>query len=68
MLLAAAEALAGVRDRLSGKVVLIFQPEESVPTAERPAGAELMVAEGVLDSPKVEAIFGIHVFARARAV
>ena len=66
LLLAAAEALVGVRDRLPGRVVLIFQPaEESVPKVEQPAGAELMVAEGVLDSPKVEAIFGIHVFAQS---
>jgi amidohydrolase len=64
MLLAAAEALAAVRAELSGRVVLLFQPaEESVPKAEQPAGAELMVAEGVLDDPAVDAIFGIHVFA-----
>jgi amidohydrolase len=63
MLLAAAEALTGIRHRLPGKIVLIFQPaEEGVPKAEQPAGAALMVAEGVLESPKVDAIFGIHVF------
>lgn len=64
MLLGAAEVLAGLRDRLPGKVVLIFQPaEEGVPAAQAPAGAELMVREGVLDEPRVEAIFGLHVFA-----
>jgi amidohydrolase len=64
MLLAAAEALVAVRADLPGKVVLIFQPaEESVPIEEQPAGAELMVKEGVLDDPKVDAIFGLHVFA-----
>jgi len=63
MLLAAAEALVGVRDRLPGTVVLIFQPaEEGVPLEEQPAGAEKMIEEGVLENPKVDAIFGLHVF------
>jgi amidohydrolase len=65
MLLHAASALAQLRKELPGKVVLLFQPaEESVPKSERPAGAELMVKEGVLDEPKVDAVFGLHVFAR----
>lgn len=64
MLLAAAEVLAGLRDRLPGKIVLLFQPaEEGVPVAEGVAGAERMVAEGALDDPRVDAVFGIHVFA-----
>ncbi len=64
MLLAAAEVLAGLRDRLPGKVVLLFQPaEEGVPAAEGVAGAERMIAEGGLDDPKVDAVFGIHAFA-----
>ena len=64
MLLAAAEVLAGLRDRLPGKVVLLFQPaEEGVPVAEGVAGAQRMIAEGALDDPKVDAVFGIHVFA-----
>jgi len=68
MLLAAAEALTAVRAELPGKVVLLFQPaEESVPIAEQPAGAELMVTEGVLDEPKVDVVFGLHVFSRVPA-
>ena len=64
MLLAAADALVSVRADLPGTVVLLFQPaEEGVPIDEHPAGAELMVREGVLKSPKVEAVFGLHVFA-----
>lgn len=64
MVLAAGRALAAMRERLPGKVVLIFQPaEEGVPAEEAPAGAELMVSEGVLDAPPVDAIFGLHVFA-----
>lgn len=65
MLLAAAEALVGVRDRLPGRVVLILQPaEEGVPIEEQPAGAEKMVAEGVLADPPVDAVFGLHVTSR----
>jgi amidohydrolase len=65
MLLDAARALASVRKELPGKVVLVFQPaEENVPRAERPAGAELMLSEGVLDDPKVDVVFGLHVFAQ----
>ena len=68
MLLATAKVLTGIKDRLRGSVVFVFQPaEESVPAAERPAGAELMVKEGVLKDPQVEAIFGLHVFANMPA-
>ena len=64
ILLATARVLSQVRDRLPGTVKFIFQPaEEGVPVAERPAGAELMVKEGVLQKPKVDAVFGLHVFA-----
>ncbi len=64
MLLGAARVLAELRAELPGTIVLIFQPaEEGVPPEERPAGAEAMVAAGVLVDPPVEAIFGLHVFA-----
>jgi amidohydrolase len=64
ILLATARVLSQLRDRLPGTVKFIFQPaEEGVPVAERPAGAERMVKEGVLQNPKVNAIFGLHVFA-----
>lgn len=64
ILLATAQILTQLRDRLPGTVTFIFQPaEEGVPVAERPAGAELMVKEGVLQNPKADAVFGLHVFA-----
>jgi amidohydrolase len=64
ILLATARVLTQLRDRLPGTVKFIFQPaEEGAPIAERPAGAELMVKEGVLQNPKVDAIFGLHAFA-----
>ncbi len=62
MLMGAAEILAGMRDRLSGTVIFIFQPaEESLPTDDL-SGAERMVQEGVLDNPRPDAIFGLHTF------
>jgi amidohydrolase len=62
ILLGAATILARVRDQLPGTVKLIFQPAEEGPPAGEQGGAELMVKEGVLDNPKVDAIFGLHVF------
>jgi amidohydrolase len=68
MLLAAAKVLSQLKDRLPGSVKFIFQPaEEGAPPAETPAGAELMVKEGVLQNPKVDAVFGLHVWANSPA-
>jgi amidohydrolase len=62
ILMGVAEALAGMRERLPGTVKLIFQPaEEGLPPGEE-GGAALMTKEGALDNPKVDAIFGLHVF------
>jgi amidohydrolase len=65
MLMGAAEVLASMKADLPGTVVFIFQPaEEGAPNGE-PGGAERMIADGVLDNPKVDAIFGLHVFPKA---
>lgn len=62
ILMGVAEVLAGMRAELPGSVKFVFQPaEEGAPPGEQ-GGAELMVKEGVLDEPKVDAIFGLHVF------
>ncbi|MGH9346183.1 MAG: amidohydrolase [Vicinamibacterales bacterium] len=62
--LASAKILSDLKGRLRGSVKFIFQPaEEGAPLDEQPAGAELMVKEGVLKNPDVNAIFGLHVFA-----
>ncbi|WP_396595152.1 amidohydrolase [Brevundimonas sp. R86498] len=62
MLLGAAEVLSGMKDRFSGTIVFLFQPaEEGVPPGEPMGGARLMIADGALETPKVEAIFGLHV-------
>ena len=63
ILLATARVLTQLRGRLPGTVKFIFQPaEEGVVPTERPAGAELMVKEGVMQNPKVDAVFGLHVW------
>lgn len=60
ILMAAADVLVKLRDRLPGKVVLMFQPaEEGVPEGER-GGAPLMLEEGLFDIAKPEAAFGLH--------
>jgi len=60
MLMAAAEILTSVKSSIAGTIVFIFQPaEEQAPPGEE-GGAELMVKEGVLDNPKVDVIFGLH--------
>ncbi|HVE60268.1 MAG TPA: amidohydrolase [Chitinophagaceae bacterium] len=64
MLMSAAEILAGMKNELAGTVKFIFQPaEEGAPKGEE-GGAELMVKERVLDNPKVDVIFGLHINAQ----
>ena len=62
ILLAAAKILYDIKDEIPGQVKFIFQPaEEGAPPGEE-GGAELMVKEGVLKNPDVDAIFGLHVW------
>ncbi len=62
ILMGVAEVLAK-NNHFSGTVKFIFQPaEEGAPPGEE-GGAELMVKEGVLENPKVDAIFGLHISA-----
>jgi amidohydrolase len=62
ILLATARVLSQIKDRLPGSVKFLFQPaEEGAPPDEEPAGAQLMVKEGVMQN--VNAVFGLHVFA-----
>ncbi|MCF3650411.1 amidohydrolase [Synoicihabitans lomoniglobus] len=62
ILLGAAEVLAGMRDELTGSVKLIFQPAEEGAYPAPKWGAKLMIEEGVLEQPTVDAIFGLHVW------
>lgn len=64
ILMGVAEILAGMKSELRGTVKFIFQPaEEGAPDGEK-AGASLMVNEGVLENPKVDVIFGLHMDAQ----
>jgi len=54
--LGVAETLASVRDDLPGTVLFIFQPYE-----EGCRGAARMIEDGVLESPRPEEIYGLHV-------
>lgn len=61
ILMGVAEVLAQVKETIPGTVKFIFQPaEEGAPEGEE-GGAELMVKQGVLKSPDVDAIFGLHI-------
>ncbi len=61
MLLGAAEVLSGMKKDIAGTVKFIFQPaEEGAPGTEE-GGASLMIKEGVMDNPKVDVVFGMHI-------
>ncbi len=63
ILMGVAEILTSMKQELRGTVKFIFQPaEEGAPPGEE-GGAELMIKQGVLENPKPDAIFGLHVFA-----
>lgn len=62
ILMGVAEILAGMKNELSGTVKFIFQPaEEGVINKSVPFGADGMVKAGVLENPKVDVIFGLHI-------
>ncbi len=61
ILLGTANAMSKIRKDIPGTVVFVFQPaEEGAPDNEE-GGAPLMMKEGVMTNPKVDAIFGIHI-------
>jgi amidohydrolase len=64
MLMSVAEILAANKADLNGTVKFVFQPaEEGVPKGEE-GGAELMIKEGVMNDPKVDVMFGLHINAQ----
>jgi amidohydrolase len=62
MLMGVAEVLAGMKSELRGTVKFIFQPSEEGPPAGEEGGAQLMVKEGVMENPHVDAVFGQHIW------
>ena len=67
ILLGVAKVLFQVKDQIPGTVKFIFQPAEEGAPAGEEGGAELMVKEGVLENPKVDAIFGLHIWSQISA-
>ncbi len=61
-LMGVASVLASMQDQLPGSVKFIFQPAEEGAFDYDIWGAKQMVAEGVLEDPRPDAIFGMHVW------
>ncbi|WP_236059843.1 amidohydrolase [Chitinophaga rhizophila] len=61
MLLGAATVLSAMKKEVPGTVKFIFQPAEEGAPGDEEGGAPLMIKEGVMDNPKVDAIFGMHI-------
>ncbi len=62
ILMGVAEMLAGMKAELPGTVKFIFQPAEEGPPLGEEGGAPMMLKQGAFDNPKVDAVFGMHVF------
>ena len=61
ILMGVAEILAGMREQIRGTVKFIFQPAEEMPPIGEEGGAKLMIEQGCLQNPPVDAIFGLHI-------
>lgn len=61
ILMGVAEILAKNKDEINGTIKFIFQPAEEGPPPGEEGGAKLMIKEGVLKNPDVDAIFGLHI-------
>lgn len=61
MLMSVAEILSGMKNEIKGTVKFIFQPAEEGPPEGEEGGAPLMIKEGAMENPKVDAIFGLHI-------
>lgn len=57
VLLTAARVLTAMKDRLPGTIRFVFEPNEEE------VGALAMIETGIMDSPKVEAAMGLHLWA-----
>jgi amidohydrolase len=68
MLIATADVLSAMKNKLPGTVKFIFQPAEEGPSLypasnDKSWGAKAMIKDGVLKNPKPDVIFGLHVVA-----
>lgn len=60
MLLVAAKVLSKHRQEFKGNIKFLFQPNEE--TTDPRAGALVMIREGVLENPRVDGAFALHVW------
>ncbi len=61
ILIGTAQVLSSMKKEIAGTVKFIFQPAEEGPPEGEEGGAALMVKEGVMENPKVDVIFGMHI-------
>jgi amidohydrolase len=61
ILMGVAQVLSTMKSELHGTVKFIFQPAEEGVEPGQKGGAEEMVKEGVLENPKVNVVFGLHI-------
>lgn len=61
ILMGTAEVLASMKKDIAGTIKFFFQPAEEGPPGDEEGGAPLMIKEGVMDNPKVDAVFGLHI-------
>ncbi len=64
ILMSVAEILSGIKNELKGTIKFIFQPAEEGPPGDEEGGAPLMIKEGVMDNPRVDVMFGLHIQSR----
>ncbi len=60
--LTVAKMLHSQRDQLAGTIKFCFQPSEEGHNGEEIGGAEMMIKDGVLESPKVDMALGMHLW------
>ena len=61
ILMGVAEILAGIRAEITGTVKFLFQPAEEMPPIGEEGGAKLMIEQGCMQNPQVDAVFGLHI-------
>lgn len=61
ILMSVAQVLSTIKSELKGTIKFIFQPAEEGPPEGEEGGAALMIKEGVMDDPKVDVVFGLHI-------
>jgi amidohydrolase len=66
-LLGAARVLAELREQFSGTVKFLFEPSEEATPPGEICGAEAMIADGAMENPKIDAVFGAHFYPDWRA-